>query len=46
MPTEPPAPPKTYTLRIAAKGDAQNFYLLRLDQPSGGGGDSLNDGDP
>jgi|GEM_PF-1376739 len=43
---EPPPPPKTYTLRIAAKGDAQNFYLLRLDQPSGGGGDQGDDGDP
>lgn len=43
---EPLPPPKTYTLRIAAKGDAQNFYLLRLDQPSGGGGDSNDDGDP
>lgn len=44
---EPPPPPKTYTLKIAAKGDAQNFYLLRLDQPSGGGGgDSGEDGDP
>ncbi len=42
-PPDPSAPkpePKTYTLKVAAKADGQNFYLLRLDQPSGGGGDS------
>ena len=42
-PNDPNAPkpePKTYTLKVTAKGEGQNFYLLRLDQPSGGGGDS------
>jgi hypothetical protein len=40
---EPPAP-KVYRLEIrGATAEVQNFYLLRLDQPSGGGGDS--DGD-
>lgn len=35
--------PKTWKLLIrGATAEAQNFYLLRLDQPSGGGGDSQN----
>ncbi len=42
----PDAPaPKTYKLQIKAKADGENFYLLRLDQPSGGGGDSGEDSD-
>lgn len=32
--------PRTWKLLVKGKGDAENFYLLRLDQPSGGGGDS------
>lgn len=49
-PAKPDAPapeptPKTFTLKVAAKEGAQNFYLLRLDQPSGGGGDSQDQSD-
>jgi len=29
----PAPPPKKLTLRVAGVGDAQNFYLLRLDRP-------------
>lgn len=32
--------PKTWKLLVRGKGEGENFYLLRLDQPSGGGGDS------
>ncbi len=36
-----PAPAKVYRLEIRGSSpEQQNFYLLRLDQPSGGGGDS------
>lgn len=42
---EAKAPPQTFTLKVSARPDAQNFYLLRLDNPSGGGGDSSDDKD-
>lgn len=32
--------PKTWKLLVRGKNEGENFYLLRLDQPSGGGGDS------
>ncbi|MBL8786603.1 MAG: hypothetical protein JNJ59_16990 [Deltaproteobacteria bacterium] len=35
--------PRTFTLQVTAKDGQQNFYLLRLDKPSGGGGDKNKD---
>lgn len=35
--------PKTWKLLVRGKNDGENFYLLRLDQPSGGGGSGESD---
>lgn len=44
-PAAPPPEPKTFTIKVSAAPEQQNFYLLRLDNPSGGGGDQGDQGD-